>query len=94
MAGELLSIGKDTIEHVIDIIHLENMASPAFDFASPIFPVIHEILRSKQMPAMLKTFTIIFSPTMEIKEFELPVFIVRNNIPYPGVLRTIKKFFH
>lgn len=52
---------------MIDIIHFENVAGSAIDFAGSIFPVIHEILRSKQMPTVLKVFTVIFSPAMQIK---------------------------
>ncbi|MNN65894.1 hypothetical protein D3C81_1814370 [compost metagenome] len=79
---------------MIDIVHLENMAGSTFDLASSIFPEVHEIFRSKQMPAVLKAFTIIVSPAMEIKEFKFPVFIVGNNVPYPSIIRTIKKFLH
>ncbi|MNY62874.1 hypothetical protein D3C86_1997570 [compost metagenome] len=70
------------------------MSGSAFNFASSIFPVIHEIFRAKQMPAMIKTFPVVVSPPVQIEQLKLSIFVIGNNVPYPSIIRTIKKFLH
>ncbi|MNP24110.1 hypothetical protein D3C76_1168530 [compost metagenome] len=53
MADQLLARREDAVEHMVGIVHFQNMSGSAFDLAGSVRPIIHEIFRSDQMPSMV-----------------------------------------
>ena len=66
---------------MIDAVHFQNVTGAAFDLTGPFFPIVHEILRSNKIPAVIKALSIIIPPTVQIEQLKLPVFIIGNYIP-------------